>query len=310
MAGISSRAVAFGKENRYKYNGIELDTALGLNEYEAFFRDLDPQTGRWWQIDPKTDGYENLSPYASMYDHPMKISDPLGDEGEGCCLTGGVVNWLFNLADKFTTSRQKDNARALVKGTGSTIKQMGQNFKARWNARVDPLHQLADNPMSFFNGIGELNFFEGSLVIEGKTFKILNNGIKSSKYLSAERNAFEGLTSINDIGKMGETLTKRVLEKQFKGADILEQVNIKMDGASVTADFVVVKDGKVVGIFESKVNESSLSNSQKLFFNDGDVGTLTGKNAGSDLQGVMVDPSKIKTGIYRWNSKTGSYTIE
>ena len=39
--------------NKFKYNGIELNEDLGVEDYDAHFRTLDPQTGRWWQIDPK-----------------------------------------------------------------------------------------------------------------------------------------------------------------------------------------------------------------------------------------------------------------
>ena len=86
MAGISSKA-ANALENKKKYNGIELDEDLGIEEYETFYRDLDPQTGRWWQIDPKCEGgaddneqgLESLSPYNSMANDPIKLSDPLGD---------------------------------------------------------------------------------------------------------------------------------------------------------------------------------------------------------------------------------------
>ena len=79
MAGISSRAA--GKlENRYKYNGIELDEDLGLNAYDAFFRNLDHQIGRWWQIDPKIEWeMENWSPFVSNFDNPVLFSDPKGD---------------------------------------------------------------------------------------------------------------------------------------------------------------------------------------------------------------------------------------
>jgi RHS repeat-associated protein len=82
MSGISSKAA--GKlENKFKYNGIELNEDLGVEDYDAHFRNLDPQTGRWWQIDPKVDaGYENYSPYVSMYDDPARYSDPLGDEAD------------------------------------------------------------------------------------------------------------------------------------------------------------------------------------------------------------------------------------
>ena len=84
ISGISSGAVAFGQpDNKRKYNGIELDKDLNVNTYEAQFRDLDPQTARWWQIDPKIEqGMENCSPYLSMYDDPVRQSDPLGDKPE------------------------------------------------------------------------------------------------------------------------------------------------------------------------------------------------------------------------------------
>jgi RHS repeat-associated protein len=95
MAGISSKALNFGQpENNKKYNGIEFENDLELNVYDAQFRELNAQVGRWWQIDPVTDGYENLSPYASMYNNPITISDPLGDEGEDCC--GGFLRDVWN----------------------------------------------------------------------------------------------------------------------------------------------------------------------------------------------------------------------
>ena len=81
MAGISSKAA--GKtENKKKYNGIEETRELDLNEYDAFYRTLDPQIGRWWQIDPKIENQEDVSPYASMANDPILKSDPLGDEPE------------------------------------------------------------------------------------------------------------------------------------------------------------------------------------------------------------------------------------
>lgn len=78
MAGISSKA-AGSLENKKKYNGIEFENDLDLNTYDAFFRELDPQIGRWWQIDPATDDMEQWSQYASNYDNPITYSDPLGD---------------------------------------------------------------------------------------------------------------------------------------------------------------------------------------------------------------------------------------
>jgi hypothetical protein len=45
--------------------------------YEAFYRGLDPQLGRFWEIDPATNYDE--SPYASMQNDPVLKMDWLGD---------------------------------------------------------------------------------------------------------------------------------------------------------------------------------------------------------------------------------------
>jgi RHS repeat-associated protein len=113
MAGISSKAA--GKlENRYKYNGIELDEDLELNAYEAHFRTLDQQIGRWWQIDPKVEeGQESWSPYSSMADDPILKSDPLGDD------PGIAINNLNFL--KGVWNGIKDG----VKSTGNFVKSLG-----------------------------------------------------------------------------------------------------------------------------------------------------------------------------------------
>lgn len=80
MAGISSKA-AGGLENKKKYNGIEFNSDFDINMYDAFYRNLDPQIGRFWQIDPKIESAEAWSPYSAMLDNPIRYMDPLGDSG-------------------------------------------------------------------------------------------------------------------------------------------------------------------------------------------------------------------------------------
>jgi len=79
QAGISSKAAALGNpENKKKFNGVEQNTDFDLNIYETFFRGLDPQIGRWWQLDPMMESHFDISPYAYVNNNPLLFADPLG----------------------------------------------------------------------------------------------------------------------------------------------------------------------------------------------------------------------------------------
>ncbi|HEY9703086.1 MAG TPA: RHS repeat-associated core domain-containing protein [Allocoleopsis sp.] len=107
MSGISDNALNFGQpENKYKYNGIEKENEFELGIYDAQLRELDGQTGRWWQIDPKIESMEMWSPYASNYNNPILYSDPLGDEPDGCCKwLRDATNWIGEKLDAIGNSK-------------------------------------------------------------------------------------------------------------------------------------------------------------------------------------------------------------
>ncbi|MDQ0105042.1 RHS repeat-associated protein [Chitinophaga terrae (ex Kim and Jung 2007)] len=80
MAGISSKALNGTPENKYKFTGQLFDDDLGWNTYQMRFRTMDPQIGRFLQVDPLSPKYVHNSTYAYAENDVIRAIDIEGLE--------------------------------------------------------------------------------------------------------------------------------------------------------------------------------------------------------------------------------------
>lgn len=119
--------------NKYKYNGKELQDELGLGMYDYGWRNYDSALGRWVNIDNMAEKFISLSPYHYAGNNPVLYLDVDGNE-----FTESAWKWVNKLIKDINSRQEKNNSdiadyKAKIAAGGSD-RQI-----ARWNKNINSL---------------------------------------------------------------------------------------------------------------------------------------------------------------------------
>ena len=132
-------APQIGKENKYGYNGKELNKEFGLdwNDYGA--RMYDPAIGRWSVVDLLAEKYLPLSTYTYVANNPIKLLDldgtdivnPYGQGTENYRITQRVLAVLEQSNPQLYKYLDQHNTTInfyLIDPSDNNVKRRGRTF--------------------------------------------------------------------------------------------------------------------------------------------------------------------------------------
>ena len=163
-------------KNKYRYNGIEQTSNLGLDVYNAFYRTLDPSLARWWQVDPEAEAAYSHSPYNSMFNNPLSFSDPEGDL-PGIAELAGFTNGIRNLFagesffDGFAQGWTQSWEITLGPFQYSNDLSFGQNIwntfsKLTWELPQTLVGLTTAQGLNIGTAVNDVNYFRGATVLD------------------------------------------------------------------------------------------------------------------------------------------------
>lgn len=171
--GMTSSQYNNSTDNKYLYNGKELQEDISLNWYDYGARFYDPQIGRWTSIDPAIELHHNYTPYAYVYNNPLIFIDPIGLDSSFYKANGDLIC-------KEQGDKGKTDNNFVIKTTETTDEMYGED-SYRGKGKTNPItEEEAENTANEIND-GDLTGDHMKNLVKLRSSKVMRKMINSIK---------------------------------------------------------------------------------------------------------------------------------
>lgn len=227
----------FGYEERFKFTGKERDSETSYDYFGArFYASL---FGFWLSVDPLSDKYPNISPYAYCNWNPIKYVDPEGRKAELSIKQNTIIVSANYYAKKSDIPYAIKAIRFWndLKGLTYTDKS-GHTYSVQFNLKVfissgipnnDAVHS-SDNCSNSFEIVPFIRSTEEGNIVTGET-------ISNYRILVMDSHK-DGLTGAHEVGHTLMNISAQFDNEHSKSGVMTKYGNVSSREACVTQETI------------------------------------------------------------------------